>query len=94
MSLKETFILIRTKLNSRNYEGKTAVVGTWVDNDMDAIVKVHIDIVHLVGDNESVYQVMHGMNNNIKSQPCSLDGRMTDYHGIVMYLQGSGRGLV
>ena len=45
--LKETFILIRTKLNSRNYEGKTAVAGTWVDNAMDAIVKVHIDTVHL-----------------------------------------------
>jgi len=94
MSLKETFILIRTKLNSRNYEGKTAVVDTWVGNAMDAIAKVHIDILHLVGDNESVYQVLHGMNNNIKSQTCSLDNRMTDYHGIVMYLQGSGRGLV
>ena len=69
-------------------------MGTWVGNAINTIGKVHIEMVHLVGDNEPVYQVMHGMNNNIKSQTCSLDGRMTDCHGIAMYLQGSGRGQV
>jgi hypothetical protein len=28
------------------------------------IIKLHIDIVQLVGYNKTVYQIMHGMNNN------------------------------
>jgi hypothetical protein len=64
MPLKETFIPIRKKLKTRNYEGKTAVVGTWVGNAMDTTLQVDIDGVHLGGNNKVLYQVMHGMNNN------------------------------
>jgi len=28
--------------------------------------KIHFDIAHLVGYNKTVYNIMHGMNNNIK----------------------------
>jgi hypothetical protein len=93
LSLKETFIPIRTKLTSKNYEGKTAIVGTEMGNAMDTILQVHIDIVHLGGDNKAVYEVMHGINTNIKSQTLQ-PGWQDGYHGIEMYLQGSGRGVV
>jgi hypothetical protein len=49
--------------------------------------------VRLGGDNKAVYQVMHGMNNNIKSRTLQPQWQ-DDYNGIEMYLQGSGRGVV
>ena len=38
----------------------------WVEDVL--IVKLHTDIVHFVGYNETVHQIMNGMNNNITVQ--------------------------
>jgi len=42
-----------------------------------SIVKLHIDIEHLVGYIKTVYPIMHGINNNIKLYYLSHEIRWT-----------------
>jgi len=57
-------IFITIKILKRNCKKKKTRASVWRGNAW--IVKLHIDIVHLVGYNKTVYNIMQGMNNNVK----------------------------